>query len=212
MSNYRPVYTRIWRDKNFKRSKKDAKLLFLYLISNEDTNNSGIYQIAISTISAETGIPVKGALKLLTDGSMKNITYDWENGYVFIHNMQKYSPGGRPKHVGRGILREHENSKITGLWKKFDQLYPSLKISGLRLLYQIDMTRPARRLWEEIRGKVFLRDCFTCQYCGQFGGKLECDHIIPVASGGSHDIKNLATSCFFCNRSKGDKSLKEWIS
>jgi len=71
MSNYSPLHKRIWRDKDFKRSKKDAKLLFLYLISNESINNSGVYEIPISTISEETGIGSSVVAQLLTGGSIK---------------------------------------------------------------------------------------------------------------------------------------------
>lgn len=70
--------------------------------------------------------------------------------------------------------------------------------------------RPSNPQWAEIRRAVFERDDFTCTYCGQRGGKLECDHIHPVAKGGSDEFNNLATSCFACNRSKRDKTLAEW--
>lgn len=68
--------------------------------------------------------------------------------------------------------------------------------------------------WGELRDMVFKRDNYTCTYCGQHGGRLECDHINPVANGGSHDASNLTTSCFSCNRAKSDKvvSIAEWRS
>jgi len=64
--------------------------------------------------------------------------------------------------------------------------------------------------WMPLRAEVFARDDFTCQYCGERGGKLECDHIFPVSKGGSHDLSNLATACFDCNRSKRNKTISEW--
>lgn len=75
-------------------------------------------------------------------------------------------------------------------------------------LFKID--RPPAHLWSAIRAKIFERDDYTCQYCGNRGGKLECDHVYPVAKGGSHDENNLVTACFKCNRSKKDKTLEEW--
>lgn len=39
-------------------------------------------------------------------------------------------------------------------------------------------------IWSIIRTRIFKRDNYTCQYCGQYGKKLECDHIVPVARGG----------------------------
>lgn len=64
--------------------------------------------------------------------------------------------------------------------------------------------------WDAIRKTVFQRDNYTCTYCGQRGGKLECDHIIPIAKGGSNHPENLTTACLKCNRSKGKKMLEQW--
>lgn len=64
--------------------------------------------------------------------------------------------------------------------------------------------------WERIRSFVYLRDDFTCRYCGVRGTKLECDHIIPLSRGGKTEPRNLATTCRCCNRSKGAKLLSEW--
>ena len=65
--------------------------------------------------------------------------------------------------------------------------------------------------WADLRRQVFLRDNFTCVYCNQVGGILECDHIIPYSAGGSNNIENLATSCRKCNRQKKDKSVEEFL-
>jgi 5-methylcytosine-specific restriction endonuclease McrA len=64
--------------------------------------------------------------------------------------------------------------------------------------------------WHFVRSQVFERDDYTCTYCGARGVKLECDHIIPVAKGGEHDLYNLTTACKPCNRSKAAKSLDQW--
>lgn len=59
------------------------------------------------------------------------------------------------------------------------------------------------------RFEVFKRDEFTCVYCGRKppAVTLECDHIVPRASGGGDSLDNLTTACFDCNRGKSDKSL-----
>ena len=63
----------------------------------------------------------------------------------------------------------------------------------------------------KLRKEIFQRDNFTCKYCGQIGGILECDHIVPYSKGGSNDIANLTTSCRKCNRQKKDKSVDEFL-
>lgn len=72
-------------------------------------------------------------------------------------------------------------------------------------LYNLDVD-----LWRQITGEVFLRDNFTCKYCGKIGGKLEVDHAIPVFRGGTNNLDNLVTSCMNCNRKKRDKTPQEF--
>jgi hypothetical protein len=79
-------------------------------------------------------------------------------------------------------------------------------------LIRIVTGRPPQSEWAEIRAFVFERDDYTCQYCGEYGGRLECDHVVPVSRGGTNDFENLLTACFGCNRSKRDKLLSEWLS
>ena len=62
-----------------------------------------------------------------------------------------------------------------------------------------------KQIPKKIRFEVFKRDSFTCQYCGRKAPDviLECDHITPVAEGGTNDFLNLITACRDCNRGKG---------
>lgn len=76
--------------------------------------------------------------------------------------------------------------------------------------YVAELVRPFQKEWSALRATVFARDDYTCVYCGERGARLECDHVHPVAKGGGHDLSNLATACFRCNRSKRDKLLSVW--
>lgn len=57
-----------------------------------------------------------------------------------------------------------------------------------------------------LRFAILKRDEFTCQYCGHSAPdvKLQVDHVIPVAHGGTNDPDNLTTACEMCNRGKHD--------
>ena len=63
----------------------------------------------------------------------------------------------------------------------------------------------------QVREYVLQRDGRVCQYCGKAGGKLETDHIVPQSKNGPYRISNLVTSCVGCNRSKGNRSLDEFL-
>jgi len=73
----------------------------------------------------------------------------------------------------------------------------------------IKMKTP-RTVSTRLRFKVFMRDNFTCQYCGktsQDGIKLEADHIVAYSNGGETILENLKTSCWACNNGKSNETL-----
>lgn len=68
-----------------------------------------------------------------------------------------------------------------------------------------------KSLSKTVRFEVFKRDSFTCQYCGAKAPEtvLHCDHINPVAEGGTNEIMNLVTACAACNGGKGARKLDD---
>lgn len=72
------------------------------------------------------------------------------------------------------------------------------------------LDRLSAEAWSRLRQAAFLRDNFTCQYCGDRGGDLECDHVEPISKGGTNELGNLITACSKCNRSKRGKLLEDW--
>lgn len=53
------------------------------------------------------------------------------------------------------------------------------------------------------RFNVFLRDRFTCQYCGS-REDLTFDHVVPRSKGGQTTWDNVVAACSPCNLRKGD--------
>ena len=60
-----------------------------------------------------------------------------------------------------------------------------------------------------VKVDVLKRDNFRCVYCGVTSkeARLEVDHIIPFAKGGSNDPINLQTLCQECNKGKSDRLI-----
>ena len=69
-----------------------------------------------------------------------------------------------------------------------------------------DYVKPQKRV-AFTRFNLFLRDHFSCQYCGS-KGDLTFDHVVPRASGGVTSWQNVVAACSRCNLKKGSKSLK----
>ncbi|CAA9569933.1 MAG: HNH endonuclease family protein [uncultured Thermomicrobiales bacterium] len=78
--------------------------------------------------------------------------------------------------------------------------------SVIRMMYLIRRPRPRVKL---TRREVFIRDNYTCQYCGRQGLDLTIDHIVPRHRGGPHSWENLVSACKACNHRKGGKTLAQ---
>jgi len=78
--------------------------------------------------------------------------------------------------------------------------------SVIRLIYLIRRPRPQGRL---TRRDVFLRDRFTCQYCGKQTKELTLDHVVPRHRGGAHTWENVVAACKACNHRKAGRTPQE---
>lgn len=62
---------------------------------------------------------------------------------------------------------------------------------------------------------LFLRDGYTCQYCGRHRSQLKSsefltrDHIIPQSKNGKDVWENVTTACSKCNNFKADMLLED---
>ena len=61
------------------------------------------------------------------------------------------------------------------------------------------------------RENVFVRDDYTCQYCGKKfpASELTLDHVFPKSRLGPDIWENIVTCCKDCNQYKADKTPKE---
>jgi 5-methylcytosine-specific restriction endonuclease McrA len=78
--------------------------------------------------------------------------------------------------------------------------------SVIRLAYMVKRPRPQVRL---SRREIFMRDDYTCQYCGTRTRELTIDHLVPKHRGGGHAWDNLVSACRPCNHRKGGKTVEE---
>ena len=113
------------------------------------------------------------------------------------------------KNYGIEILSYHHDKYIQGSANKRYPVPAVAKTSKFFNMYNKSINFSRKNL--------FIRDNYTCQYCGEKFpvAKLTHDHIIPKSR---FDIKNkhkctnwinVVTSCWQCNHKKGNKTPKE---
>ncbi|MDI3342005.1 MAG: HNH endonuclease [Sphaerobacter sp.] len=101
---------------------------------------------------------------------------------------------------GKAEVLEAYDRAMTSVRERFDA--PSV----IRLAYFIRRPRPKVKL---TRREVFMRDDYTCQYCGAKTSDLTIDHVIPRSRGGRHSWDNLVSACRACNHRKGGRTVAE---
>jgi 5-methylcytosine-specific restriction endonuclease McrA len=99
-------------------------------------------------------------------------------------------------------INKKENSNIQS------SIYSEINLDGIKIIKKKTPRKPGNRL----RFQVFIRDNFTCQYCGKNpkddGVKLEADHVIPYSEPeGETVLDNLKTACWSCNNGKSNINL-----
>jgi 5-methylcytosine-specific restriction endonuclease McrA len=70
-----------------------------------------------------------------------------------------------------------------------------------------DYVKPQKRV-AFTRFNLFLRDEFSCQYCGA-KGDLTFDHVLPRSRGGVTSWENVVAACSPCNLRKGSRTLRQ---
>ncbi|MEM8773640.1 MAG: HNH endonuclease [Pseudomonadota bacterium] len=83
---------------------------------------------------------------------------------------------------------------------------PSMEIRIPSVIVLRDYVKPQKRV-AFTRFNLFLRDEFSCQYCGA-KGDLTFDHVVPRSRGGITSWENVVAACGPCNLRKGSKSLQ----
>jgi 5-methylcytosine-specific restriction endonuclease McrA len=61
------------------------------------------------------------------------------------------------------------------------------------------------------RINIYLRDSFTCQYCGERKQmrQLTYDHVLPMSQGGKTNWTNIVAACSPCNRYKDNRTPQQ---
>jgi len=134
------------------------------------------------------------------------------NGRVLLLN-QTYEPLGTVS-VARAIIMTFKNSVTVE------------ELDGDRILHSVRAEFPVpsvirRRIYINVRRRreassmkrlrIYMRDKYRCQYCGEkkVVGELTLDHILPRSRGGDNSPVNIVTACIACNNRKSNRTPAE---
>ena len=78
--------------------------------------------------------------------------------------------------------------------------------SIIRLEYLVKRPFAPRKLSKK---EIFLRDKYTCQYCGTQSQQLTLDHVVPRRQKGAHTWENVVAACSKCNLRKAGFTPEE---
>ena len=78
--------------------------------------------------------------------------------------------------------------------------------SIIRLGYLVKRPFAPRKLSKK---EIFLRDKYTCQYCGTKSQQLTLDHVVPRRQKGAHTWENVVAACSKCNLRKAGFTPEE---
>jgi 5-methylcytosine-specific restriction endonuclease McrA len=134
------------------------------------------------------------------------------DGRVLLLN-QTYEPLGTVS-VARAVIMVFKNTVSV---EEFDgdrvlrsarAEFPVPSVIRRRIYINIRRRREASSMK---RLRIYMRDKFRCQYCGDKkpAGELTLDHILPRSRGGDNSPVNVVTACVACNNRKGDRTPAE---
>ena len=134
------------------------------------------------------------------------------NGSVLLLN-QTYEPLGTVS-VARAIIMTFKNSVTVEEWdgdrvlRSAHDEFPVPSVIRRRTYINVRRRREQSGMK---RLRIYMRDKFRCQYCGEKKRVVELtlDHIVPRSRGGENSPVNIATACVTCNNPKSNRTPEE---
>jgi hypothetical protein len=91
LATYRQIHVKIWTSPDFQKLSPQARLVFIYLFSNDHRNEAGLYRITKKTISNETDLTIEEVETALQEIESANlIKYDDKDCVVWVINAVNY--------------------------------------------------------------------------------------------------------------------------
>lgn len=95
MANFRYINTAMWKDPWFVELRLSEQHLFIYLITNPQTNMLGVYEMSLREMAFDTGIDQEEIKRIFRDRFTADGKSFYELGFVVMPNWLKHQqPNG----------------------------------------------------------------------------------------------------------------------
>jgi 5-methylcytosine-specific restriction endonuclease McrA len=126
---------------------------------------------------------------------------------------QTYEPLGTVS-VARAIIMTFKNTVFVEEWdgervlRSAHDEFPVPSVIRRRVYINVRRRREQSGMK---RVRIYIRDKYRCQYCGEkkTAPELTLDHIMPRSRGGDNSPVNIVTACLQCNNRKRDRTPAE---
>ena len=97
MAKYRQIHTTYWNDSLILDLTPEQKYFYIYLLTNPNVKQCGIYEISLKQITYQTGYNIDTVLNLLDlFQKMNKIIYSKETNEIAVINFLKYNNSDSP--------------------------------------------------------------------------------------------------------------------
>lgn len=138
MAKERLINTKFWNDGWIRELSPLQRYLFFYLLTNEHTNISGIYELPLSTMEYETSLSEKD-LKVILSKLQPKIYY--KDGWMIITNFLKHQHlnsetvlAGIQKQISDAPQTVIEHAQSIGYGYGMDRVWVRYNISNLNII------------------------------------------------------------------------------
>jgi len=134
------------------------------------------------------------------------------NGRVLLLN-QTYEPLGTVS-VARAVIMTFKNTVTVEEFegqRVLRSAHAEWPVPSVIRRREYINVRRRREASSAKRLRIYMRDKFRCQYCGdkKAATELTLDHIVPRSRGGDNSPINIVAACLRCNNRKGDRTPEE---
>ena len=125
MSKYKPLYSSIWTDNQFENYSSEKKLVYIFLLTNQYVEKSGIYKVSVRQIAFNTSVTNDLINDIINDLINEGkIQYDFKEGIIFIKNLFKYQKGMiKNENILLLTLKRNYELVKTEFWNEFFDRY-----------------------------------------------------------------------------------------